>query len=1059
MNNRIDLKKWLRSKRFWRRIVILFVGVPAFLLGLTLFIVHQKQDEIVSEIISALNEDFTGSTEIKGSHISLFSNFPYVSIDLEDFKVYETKEKRRKPLIEIKDVYAGFNLWTVMSGKMEIKKIKLQNGHIDLVQHENGEFNIVKALSSNKPIEDTGEEFHLDLKHIELVEVDLTKLNESNGLKVEAFIQNAKTKFKTSDASVHTSLDAKFTLNMIKDGDTTFLKHKHIDLDTEIDFFKSTGLLKLQPTAVHIEGAEFNMEGKIDFKNDLFLDLIFTGQKPNFDLLIAMAPEELIPVLKSYENSADLFIQTKVKGPSINGNNPSVKAVFSCKKGRVVNPKNGQSLKDIQFSGFFTNGKAKTPESMVFVLNSLSARSGDGAGSFETSVSMKNFKTPDLKLSAGSEIDLQFLHEFLGLESFSEVNGALKLALNYHDIIDLENPHHAISKLNENYDFSLILEKTSFKYDGLELPVKALDVDIEMHGHEARIEKADIIVGNSDLHITGKVEDLPAIIHHTDIPVDTRLKISSKKIDLFQLTGADSSAIHEEITNMEMDFDFKASARSFTESRYLPKGEFFIEDLHADLKHYPHRLHDFHGDIIVGEQDLEVIDVTGMIDKSDFHFTGKLEHYEKWLDEDPGGDSNIEFDLTSKMLQLESLFTYKGENFVPEEYRHEEFDDLRIHGNTDLHFDHAFRSMDLRIDKFEAKMKVHPLRFENFEGRVHYEDDHLVVEDFHGKLGHSTFKTTLHYYLGEDESVSKRDNHFELTASRLDVDQIINYNPFPKGKEDKVDHDEGFNIYTLPFTDMTYHVDIGELNYHRYDIRNMKGALRSTPQHYIYVDHLNLDLAGGHFDINGYFNGSDPKKIYFSPDIYVKNVDLDKLMFKFENFGQDHLVSENLHGKFTGKITGKIHMHNDLVPKIDDSEIHMDVDVTHGKLENYALLHYMSDYFKDKNLDKVLFDTLNNHVDIVNGEMIIPKMEINSTLGHMEISGKQTLEGKMEYYLRIPWKMITQTASSKLFGKKDKEEVEQDQIQYGSDKTKYVNVKIKGDENGYKFSLGKDKRK
>ena len=145
--------------------------------------------------------------------------------------------------------------------------------------------------------------------------------------------------------------------------------------------------------------------------------------------------------------------------------------------------------------------------------------------------------------------------------------------------------------------------------------------------------------------------------------------------------------------------------------------------------------------------------------------------------------------------------------------------------------------------------------------------------------------------------------------------------------------------------------------------------------------------------------------------------------------------------------------------KIDDSEIHMDVDVTHGRLENYALLAYMSDYFSDKNLNKVLFDTLNNHVDLIDGVMTIPKMTVNSSLGHLEISGKQDLEGKMEYYLRIPWRMVTKTAASKLFGKK-KEEVSSDQtdeIQYGSEKEKYVTVKITGDENGYTFSLGKKK--
>ena len=1061
------LQRWIRSRRFWKRIILAAVVIPTLLLVTTLFVVHQKQDEIVAEIMSSLNEDFAGSAEFESSHISFVSNFPYVSIDLENFKVFESKLKLNKPLINVNDVYIGFNLWTVITGKMEIKKIKLKNGHIDVVQHENGDFNILKALSPEKEIESAEEEFHLDLKQIELVSIDLTKLNETNGVKVEAFIEKAKSKFKTSDKSVHSSLNAQFVFNLIKNQDTTFLKNKHINLKTEVDFDKSTNQLTLQPTEVHLEGAEFNMEGAIDFDRDLFLNLIFTGQKSNFDLLIAMAPEEITPTLKSYKNSADLFIQTTIKGSSINGKRPDIKATFKCKSGLILNPENNRSLKDINFSGTYNNGKRKRPETMTLKFDEFTAKSGDRSSSLKTAFSINNFKAPDVKLKASTEIELGFIQEFLSLDDFSDVRGKIKLALNFHDIIDLKNPHHAASKLNENYDLSLIIDDAKFNHNDIPLPIKQFDVDIEMHGHKAKIEKADIIIGKSDIHISGLIEDLPAIIHHTDIPVDTRLKISSTKIDLFELTGSDSSAVNEEITNMEMAFDFKASARSFTESKHLPIGEFFIEDLHADLKHYPHRLHDFHADIIIENQDLKIKDLSGMIDKSDLHFSGKLEHYEKWLDKDPGGDSNFEFNLTSEMLQLESLFSYKGENHVPKDYRHEEFDNLRIHGNADLHFNHSFQSLDLRIDKFDAKMKVHPLRFENFEGRIHYEDDHLVVEDFHGKLGHSIFKTTLHYYTGNDEKIKLRDNHFELFANRLDVDQLINYNPLPvlKGeaiKGEAINHDQGFNIYSVPFTEMTYHLDIGELNYHKYDIRNFKGALHSTPDHYIHIDHLNMDLAGGHFDIDGYFNGSNPEKIYFSPKMTVENVDLDLLMFKFENFGQDHLLSENLHGKFSGKITGKRHMHNDLVPKIDDSEIHMDMDVKKGRLENYAMLHYMSDYFKDKNLDKVFFDTLKNHIDIVNGELTIPKMTINSSLGHMEVSGKQTLEGQMEYYLKIPWKMVTKTASSKLFGKKEKEDVPEnqiDEIQYGTDKTKYVNVKITGDEKGYKFSLAKDKRK
>lgn len=1059
------MKKWLKSKRFWKRTALFVVGVPFVLFFTLVMIVYVKQDEIVQDLIHDLNEDFIGATEIKDSHISMFENFPYISIDLEEFKIYENKKRNTTPLADIHDVYVSFNLWTVLTGKMEIKKIKLKNGEINLIEDENGEFNIVKALSSEKDIETAEEDFHLDLKRIELEAVVLTKLNETNNLKVEAYIKDAHSKLKSSPEHIESAFDARFVLNIILNGDTTFLKHKHIELNTELDFLKGKDILTIQPTKVHLEGSEFNMMGSIDFLNDMFLDLDFSGNKPNFDLFIALAPESVMQSMQEFENEGNIYLHTTVKGKSINGHNPAIDASFGCHNGHFTNERTNKSLDNLNFEAFFTNGKNRDKSTMNFVMRKISAK--PELGLLKGDLKVFNFNAPEVDFKLNTEFKMDFISKFFDFEHVQDLSGDASIDIEFNDVIDMDNPQHIISKFKESYKMEIKLNDISFGSDLYKLPVNNFDLFTKIKGHQASILKCSLMIGQSDISVTGVIDDLPAIIHHKSIPVDTRLKISSKLIDLYELTGSDDKAIDEQISDLSLDFDFKASARSFTESKYLPIGEFFIENLYAKLKHYPHTFHDFHADIFVEERDLRVVDFKGMIDKSDFLFTGKLEHYEKWFDEHPGGDSKIEFNLTSKMLQLESLFAYKGDNYVPEEYKHEEFDNLKIHGYTYLHYNDGLKSMDMNIDNFDARMKVHPLRFENFNGRIHYEDEHLMIDDFQGKLGKSVFKTTLHYYLGKDEKIKKRDNHFSITASRLDIDQLIKYNPAPaiknnnaiiKGKE--IDHDAGFNIYKLPFTDMTYHLDIGHLNYHRYLIHNIKGALRTTPEHYIYIDHLNMDLAEGHLDVNGYFNGSDPNMIYFAPEIDAKNIDIDKLMFKFDNFGQDHIVSENLHGEFTGKITGKIHMHNDLIPKIDDSEIHMDVNVVHGRLENYSLLHYMSDYFKDKNLDKVLFDTLSNHIDLNNGEISIPKMIINSSLGHIEISGKQDVNGKMEYYLRIPWKMVAKTASVSLFGKKKSEEElspADDEIQYQGKKTKYVNIKIVGDENGYKFSLGKDK--
>jgi hypothetical protein len=213
--------------------------------------------------------------------------------------------------------------------------------------------------------------------------------------------------------------------------------------------------------------------------------------------------------------------------------------------------------------------------------------------------------------------------------------------------------------------------------------------------------------------------------------------------------------------------------------------------------------------------------------------------------------------------------------------------------------------------------------------------------------------------------------------------------------------------------------------------------------------------------LKGYLNGSDPKHIYLNPDLKIQKVNLDQVLFKFDNFGQDKMVSENLHGIFTGRITGKILLHTDLTPKIDDSNLQMDIAIDNGRLDNFGPIQAMASFFKDKNLSKVLFDKLENRLQLQNGKLILPNMVINSSLGFIELSGRQDMNMNMEYYLRIPLRMVTNVAFQKLFGKK-KETVDlskEDEIIYKdpNKKVRYLNLKISGTPENFKISIQKNK--
>ncbi len=1058
MSTRNSIKFWIK----WSLGILL---IPLILLTVVLAISFLNQDRIVKELVSQVNEDFKGRLVVEGSHISPFTNFPYVSIDLEHIKIYEGKADSSDLLLNISDAYLGFDFWTIINGSFEIKSIKLDSGFLKLVQHKDGSFNITNALSGDNDSmsNDTNgdkESFHLDLKSIQLINIDLLKLNEDNNVLVEAFIDDAQASLRTSSDHTYVSLDSRFLFNLIVDNDTSFLHHKHINLHTELDFNALNNMLEISPSEVVVEKALFLMQGKIDVDNDMDLDLSFSGNKPNFDLFLAFAPEELMPILSRYDNGGRIYFDAVVNGKSINGYSPKVDVNFGCAEAFVNNTVADKEVSELFFKGHFSNGEKRDLTTMEFSIEDFSAK--PEAGTFKGNLKVMNFESPDINMQVSSEFDLDFLADFLNIDNLKDVSGKISLTMNFHDIVDLNNPEKSIEKLNESYFTELKVEDLSFNSTEYPLPITQVNIDATMDGHSAEIQRLDFNVGRSDVSIKGSISDLPAILHHTDIPVDAVLDVRSSLVDFKELTGAatDTSGFDEQVKDLIIKFKFKSSARAFTESPHLPVGEFFIEQLNAQLTHYPHKLHDFSADIYVDKNNFRIIDFTGMIDQSDFHFSGKLENYDLWFAGVPRGSTKMDFDFASTLLKLEDLFSYGGENYVPQDYRHEEFRDLKLHGEADLEFDRKLLSSKVSIDKLEASMKVHPMRFEQFSGQVFIDSSKISVSNFRGKLGKSQFKMDyLHHF--ENDSVDITDE-FKLTAPQLDFDQLFAYNPPPANEKlTPEDHEAGFNIFEVPFSNMNFQFQIGQLNYHKYLLKDFSLKGRMQTDHYLYIDTMAMKAAGGQIELKGYFNGSDPKAIYFSPEMKVEHVDLDQLLFKFENFGQDHLVSENLHGKLSGTLSGKVHMHADMVPIIDDSELHMDFRVLEGSLNNYPAFDVLSSYFTDKNLSYVRFDTLQNKLDLKNGTLSIPSMNINSTLGYFEMSGSQNVDLSMEYYLRVPWKVITRAGAQKLFGKKNEDTSEQiDEIQYRdeSKRTRFLNLKIEGTPDDYKISLGKDKK-
>ena len=144
---------------------------------------------------------------------------------------------------------------------------------------------------------------------------------------------------------------------------------------------------------------------------------------------------------------------------------------------------------------------------------------------------------------------------------------------------------------------------------------------------------------------------------------------------------------------------------------------------------------------------------------------------------------------------------------------------------------------------------------------------------------------------------------------------------------------------------------------------------------------------------------------------------------------------------------------------IEASSLKIDLEVLEGRLDNYEPMSYLADYFADKNLNRIRFDTLRNTFLLKDNVLTIPRMTVNSSIGFLELWGTQNLGGDMEMdlALKIPLSLVSQAAFSRLF-RRSREEVDptqEDAIVYQGEENKvaYTYIKLLADVNDYDVQL------
>jgi hypothetical protein len=1074
------VRKWIV------RPLVVLITLFAAVVAIIFIILSTQQQRLVNLALEEVNQQFKGEVTIGDSEISLLKTFPYVSVVLHDGKFYPDKSKSQKPIYEFRRLYVGFNLAELLREEYNVRTAHLEGGYLNLVQEVDGKINLVEAES---PVPDTtraaatatesNTAFAIALHKIILEDLNVTFHDKASNIKVNSHIANLVSSFELDSADMTFAANSDMILDVLMPADTSFFRHKKFGLAIVADYEFETNFLKLSSCNVKLEEAGFDVKGFANFYDTTEVSFRIKGDGKDFNLVTAFLPDHVKEKLIPFQYDGELNFDGVVRGKVAENKQPLVELNFACSDAWFLNTAANKKVDQLGFKGFYTNGKGHSLKTSELHVINASARPEKGV--FSGHFVVRDFTNPQAVVKINSELELKFLGQFLGIANLKQTTGKIKLDMNFKELHDIKLPEESLNKLKEGIQSRLVVEDLSFRIPGYPYPVRDMNIKAEMKDGRVTIDSVYLKIGDSDLELNGSISDVRAFIREREKSVNLALNVKSAQVKLGTLLSYDTAlarAWNEEIHDFSIALKLETTVKELLNPSPLPKGTFEVKNLRGTFKNYAHTLKDIGATVLINDTLLRLRDFTGMIDSSDINFKGRVINYHLWFDSIKKGKTQIAFDFRSNHFALKDVLGREIRRYLPRGYRREQLNNVWLRAKIDLRYDTTFRFAKGKITNISADLKKHNLKLHEISGGFKYGSRILALDTLKGKVGNSDFFVNLKYYFkGVDRNNNKVANSLKFTSTLLDVDEMSHYDLAPKkgrskrdstrtasvAKPDSSVHATAFNVFMIPFSDFNAEISIGKIKYNRLWLKDVNARITMKPDQTIMVDTLTLKVAGGAIRMRGKFNGSNHEKIYFRSRIHFDQVDIAKMMLKFDHFGQDVVVNKNIKGRLSGYIRSYVQVHPDLVPIVSNSKAEMNLSIYNGSLVDFAPMQAMASYFKDKNLRLIRFDTLENKLTFTNGVLEIPTMDINSSLGYIQMSGKQSLDLSMEYYLRVPMKMVTKAGLGSLLNRKPEEvDVNQvDEIDY-VDKDKrmaFMNLKVTGTPQNYKVGLGRDKAK
>lgn len=508
-------------RRIWfKRIALSLLGILLSMIAAAVVIVTVYEDEIVRYALESFQKNIKTKSEVKEADLTLWENFPLVSIRLKNVYI-EEDAKRKDTLIYANELLFSFDIIDVFSGKYNIDEVGLKGGKcnfkIDKRGRENWNVWVEDTVAS------TNDKFSVKIEKIFAKDAEVVVENEAERSFYDIGFKSLDAAGKFSEEMFMLDLESNGVIHSVFAGSTDLLNNKRFDIDSKLDVNLKQQALHLAKTELTIQEVPLVLAGSIRFGKNPSVDLDVEKTELDLEEGIRLLPAQFQVQLKPYEPSGHATFNFSMHGEF---SKLKIASDFTVNEGSLKEINSGVALSDINFQAAYRLENDKDSIQVQACSATL------GTGKFNGTGTIRNLAKPHLNLNVQLQSNLQELKGFLGWDSIATAAGDVNLQAAISGGI-------AFSEVDSTFDWSLInvngnaaFANASFQVTGSDVKFTNINGTFGMNGSDARVDNLNFSLNNNQVLLSGDLLQFVPYLTTDYRTMEIRANFYSHRLDM-----------------------------------------------------------------------------------------------------------------------------------------------------------------------------------------------------------------------------------------------------------------------------------------------------------------------------------------------------------------------------------------------------------------------------------------------------------------------------------------------------------------------------------------------